>query len=758
MTTQVGCYLNSHITALGSSSTSDESTTPISEEPSVVPLNPASIFVDKVSAQQVQLNLDPGSNISATYKVSLSLATAPDEHCEANVVNVSSNDTIDITTLTPDTTYYFRVCSTNGNKTSTGVIGTFKTLKLITRAPAYPSYSNWNDYLVNNGAKFYNANQSVCVPATNYGFNACINGALVQKIVITGINDCSRLKASDQLNAFRWACDPSGSDAIIYSTDFNRHKGLSDLILDNQFRDNTVIVKVDGQNVYSTANEKWWTNVIESLPISPNGTTTTLTNSGQPSGKIFTVSADRISGAYSIAEDKISIVVLKNAKLIKDPTTTTNLITAVATTKFLWYEGSFSGNNQSANIILMPASQHCRLQNIELAYSTDTLVDFGYDTHSNKLIDFTFHHGVYGFDSSSSSSSLFNLLLYGNVSNMQGAGIRYISHSVVSNVVFSANTGSRGAVSYGFNTIYMNLTFVNNSLDNSIYNFAANADLFNNMLSVNSGTQAALYNYQARAHIFSQLMLIGGGTQDILNSNTRAPLKFTNNLVIENAARCTIYNDTAWSPGLLTDGSCGNAGPSNAILRLLSFDQPKMFVGKVLTSDLINSEDTLGSGNASSLTNWSRFDNNFRAWGKEGSIFPNTDNKGPCATGNCRIWDFRLKADPANIAYNSTDAVATKNDPFIPGATCPAAVHGNKKTDYTDYYSVTTPFLTNAVEISLDGLGNDNVMCESGESCLYSPNFGAYQGEGDYEAAGTCIFQAGAITGVKLYAYPTNGI
>jgi hypothetical protein len=54
----------------------------------------------------------------------------------------------------------------------------------------------------------------------------------------------------------------------------------------------------------------------------------------------------------------------------------------------------------------------------------------------------------------------------------------------------------------------------------------------------------------------------------------------------------------------------------------------------------------------------------------------------------------------------------------------------------------------------LDGVGDDDGLCESGEACLYTPNFGAYQGHGSLE---TCTFTGGTITGVTMYGYSTNG-
>ncbi len=65
-----------------------------------------------------------------------------------------------------------------------------------------------------------------------------------------------------------------------------------------------------------------------------------------------------------------------------------------------------------------------------------------------------------------------------------------------------------------------------------------------------------------------------------------------------------------------------------------------------------------------------------------------------------------------------------------------------------------TTFLRRAVELGEDGFGNDNGLCESGEHCVFTPNFGAYQGEGPLTEI---PFVDGAITGVSLFAYSING-
>jgi hypothetical protein len=70
-------------------------------------------------------------------------------------------------------------------------------------------------------------------------------------------------------------------------------------------------------------------------------------------------------------------------------------------------------------------------------------------------------------------------------------------------------------------------------------------------------------------------------------------------------------------------------------------------------------------------------------------------------------------------------------------------------------------YLKNAIELLGYAGGNENGLCETGEICLYSPNYGAYQGEGDF-ATVSCNFVngagAGTVSGVTIYAYPTNGV
>jgi hypothetical protein len=119
-------------------------------------------------------------------------------------------------------------------------------------------------------------------------------------------------------------------------------------------------------------------------------------------------------------------------------------------------------------------------------------------------------------------------------------------------------------------------------------------------------------------------------------------------------------------------------------------------------------------------------------WGKDGTA-GNADSRGAWLSGAGRIWDWSLLGSD-NIVRNVVP-VPTGNDTLT---------HRWSNVD-------TTVFLRNAVEL----LGNNNGLCESGETCLYMPNIGAYQGHGTLVGAG--IFSNGTSTGVTLLKYETNG-
>jgi hypothetical protein len=275
------------------------------------------------------------------------------------------------------------------------------------------------------------------------------------------------------------------------------------------------------------------------------------------------------------------------------------------------------------------------------------------------------------------------------------------------------------------------------------------ASVFNQAVAINSGGDGFVLN--DGDNLLSQIVVshsdgygirVAGGA----NVFTHAALLGDN-----------VYGDCGVDSGLPAPGldtECRPQGNSD-VVATTGVALADSFVAKVQVDDRQNISDDNGAGVAQRIIDWSHFESWFRAWGPDGDAFPNASNRGSCINDTpCRIWDWRLRASDSWLHKRSGDGVAA-NAEFIAGAPCPAAATG----DYvlTDKQVTSNTFLVNATEITLDDVGDDDGLCESGERCLYSPNFGSYQGEGDYLATGPCMFTDGAVSGVTLYAYPVNG-
>jgi hypothetical protein len=142
---------------------------------------------------------------------------------------------------------------------------------------------------------------------------------------------------------------------------------------------------------------------------------------------------------------------------------------------------------------------------------------------------------------------------------------------------------------------------------------------------------------------------------------------------------------------------------------------------------------------AGQIYDWTGFSSPFRAWGRGAETDQlHANNRSQCS-GNCDVWDWRLidVAIPPRFA----------NGELISGAACPLPAG----TGFPDHAG--TNFVVHAIEQLRDGIGNDNGRCEMNEGCLFTPNLGAYQGEG---STATCVHSSG-VNGVTMSGYTTNG-
>jgi hypothetical protein len=187
------------------------------------------------------------------------------------------------------------------------------------------------------------------------------------------------------------------------------------------------------------------------------------------------------------------------------------------------------------------------------------------------------------------------------------------------------------------------------------------------------------------------------------------------------------------------------------------------FVGRV-ASDAANTTDTAGAATYATTLDFSAFDNPERAWGLAGAgAWPHVSQQGPCkGTSACAIYDWSLRA--ADTLARNITPLPSGNDTLTSIYVNTPSPTAQANCDYDDPGTVfsTTPiahcettFLRGAVEIVDDGIGDDDTLCESNETCLYSPNAGGYQGHGSLISAGA--FTPGTLTGITLVRYETNG-
>jgi hypothetical protein len=219
-----------------------------------------------------------------------------------------------------------------------------------------------------------------------------------------------------------------------------------------------------------------------------------------------------------------------------------------------------------------------------------------------------------------------------------------------------------------------------------------------------------------------------------------------------------ICSASALSVGLAD--TCVNEAPSSATFTS-GFLDTDVFVGPV-TADAANATDTTGQAAFATTLDFEHFDSVERGWGKTGaSSWPGIDQRGRCkAADTCQIYDFSLKS--SDTAALNIAAIPSGNDVRISydkgSSSSPASQADCDVLSPGSKYSASlcqTSYLQDAVEVPFDGIGDDDTLCESNETCVYSPNAGFYQGHGALVSAGA--FTDGTIKGVTLLKYATNG-
>jgi parallel beta-helix repeat protein len=657
--------------------------------------------------------------------------------------------------------------------------------------------AGWNDYVKNDGTDVYSATGAACDGTETGGYDACIHGGEKRSVRVSGVTDCTGLSASDSLGAFDWTCSVMDGSVYMVSKGLKENKNLSDL-LDFSipgWKANSVTVTKDAESA-STSSGAWWSNPV----VEDNDGIA----SGAVAGTIYVITAAP-GATYTLDADKVSLVAHPRANVTGSAAVDEDIISATSQS-FLWIEGVIDATGDSNGITLFEVSFSV-LGNVTASNasgsgvlfdkncSNNTLVNIAAsnnginglylkDSSNNSLSDITVaNNGINGVDLSGSSENklsnlsasnngfgvslsassdnnrLFNITAFNN--KLEGVTLSASSNNSLADITAANNAG------YGVYLLNSSYNTLHNiaSANNGYYGAFLSGSSYNTMQNIASANNAEYGVYLAggsNKNRFTGEFKVGGNNGAGAGHDCYVEAESTNGHLWDDI-KAGIPDDAAHN-GLCLASKLSDFGVPTTGITLAS-----SFAGKVVAGDLENNSDS-SSGIADYPADprrfdWSSFENIYRGWGINGSAFPAADHTGQWTSGKGQIWDWSALAKDTvileSLSYPSAGDIANSITHTWYSAVAPTQqsdcdIDAPGSTFVTDHCETT--WLRNTVEILGDAIGNDDTLCESHETCLFTPNIGAYQGHGNLVSAGTFTDSTtGGLAGITLLKYETNG-
>ncbi|MBU3915578.1 right-handed parallel beta-helix repeat-containing protein, partial [bacterium] len=653
--------------------------------------------------------------------------------------------------------------------------------------------SNWNDYVSVDGSNEFTATGAACSPGAGYRYLSCLHGGEVRKITVDGATACSGYSANDQLGAFDWECLVIDGKVTIVSTGLKLNKNLSDLIDFSaiSWKQNAVTINGPSGSTHTTVLSTWWSN-----PIVENNTAAAMDTTGDI--YVLTDDSTPFTVPYSIGVDRVALVLKPGEKLVRSTSCggTCGAI-EVQNKNFVWIEGEFNNLNSSLAILLENV-HHSVIRNVTAINTVISGSYGGFITLTDSENNFLKGLKSSGMKTSNSSNLLvnnssFNTFLELNLANGV-EGIKLISNSdgnIFADMVLASIENSGVSILASANNRFNGLTIANTGSSGVNFNGSSGVKdiVFANATSTNNTQRGYLFDSTSSGHH----VVINASA--VNNSNYGFYFNRFSNSTVSNVSAAHDYvgyggiltglnSDNNYFTGLLKmngcenasdntndgfDSGCNSKGTSDFSLTT-GIDLSDSFVARKNT-DSTNTSTGANAGvskyyqnvDNTNIDDWLTFDNNFRGWGYTSNYsYPSSSLVNYCDSDTtCRIWDWSLTKNDTGVIRAAVSNIPTGNDilthPWsvtteadcnkISGARWGANVCGypghtsqssceDASGDWTSNkcYSV---FLRNATEIMGDKKGNENVLCESNERCLFTPNIASYQGHGNLVSAGT---------------------
>jgi hypothetical protein len=661
----------------------------------------------------------------------------------------------------------------------------------ITVVPTYTTSSNainqrfWN--------KFVDAeiNGIDCDASTS---TICRHAGEARKVALPGVTSCDGLSATDSLSAFVWECSIENGNAVVKSRGLASGKGLRDLVTASGWKNNSVTI-TSGTTTVTSTPEVWWDNTVVSMPVSAGSYTFNAY-----SVYVFS-SSETPPSAWTFGGNGVAIVTVAGAVLTMPRI---HLITR----NFTWIDGDFeyvapSGSTPTHGFFSFTGGFNTiHGSSFIVAPATNAGNYLSFNGNGNRLLDTKVELSsipsipvcTQGYSAGSSilsfsgnrnlasrnrfSTGCAAILIYSGIANQVLNNQVVRSHFSIFNTLIATDSviqnnelsGSAIGIRNQAPGVVISGNFISNQAQYGIYD--DDTDQFPGTLTARIVTSNnTLLNATYSGASFARtgvkfLNSLAAANGNGLSQSTGSGVSFAavsdflikDSLLLADAAEVSVtglYEDSAQRPsGIISNSKIGRCKyPSNrtACTNDTSSLIADSFKGRASSLETANAHAAVlanGSGvmALADITDWFKFsypNQIFANWGTGFTILSAGARK-KCDSTNCALWDYRIKSDATQILNT------------VP---CPTVADALTHRFYaasgtSDDYDVS--FLSRAQELLLDGIGNDNGICEQGETCLRLKNYGSYQGHGALGES-SCPALTGNFSNVKLLEYSLNG-
>ncbi|MEK6749187.1 MAG: Ig-like domain-containing protein [Pseudomonadota bacterium] len=637
-----------------------------------------------------------------------------------------NGDAVVATGLLTDTPYKITPTTSGGQFCSAdyneGVVTNNVNIEVVCGdvVPRYTAGKQWNDYVLASDTH----QECPLGSASAKGYRACLHGGERRMWKVPGATDCSAIATiaddipfNNQTGAFEWMCEKlPNNDIIVSSTRLKDEARLVDLIHFYSaaqpywgWAKATVMVTFkNGQNAQSNM-ARWWGNPVKGAEDLVRNSTANVSNSVwvADNNAVYPVTWALLK------PEKTAFAVKRGIRMYLLRTTGRGDAIELGN-NFHWLEGDFDiqrGTEPTAGPVagLWIPGQFNVVRHVDIREGNGPSRGI-YVTNDNN----------YFKDVRVSNSGHAGFYIVGNHNTLRDIALGYNGAAWRNSNPALTNSDRAGLFIEGAYNSVAGINSTGNMGNGVLLSCKNETPITNN--SVNMGTLSS-----------NALAGIEIDQSRGCNSNTLIGITSSHNdgegILLNGKSQVVRHVTTALNNKKgIADGANG-ANISNA---LSAFDKDTTAISGVTTAIANQTRGLLEKTDPDIYKGdiwWRHITGLSQGWGGTThplSTSPLTADAGACGTTHpyyCARWDWSLTLE-----------TGTASNP---------ALNVNTSLDNNGV-------IINAIEILDDGIGNDDGICDLGETCIIAPNVGSYQGHGQLQDGPTT-------TGYTLKKYLSNG-